>query len=219
MTEKAYSDPVLGLVRIRRKASVRRISLRVASAQELVLTLPWLVPVREGLRFLESRRDWVIKARLRQAKREAEYARTTDPLPDGGDMTAWIERLRAEAKRVLPPRLEALARRYGFVYNKVYIKHNRSNWGSCSTRGNINLNLNLMRLPGLLQDYVMLHELTHLREMNHGPRFHAALEEVCADRFRELREAGDGYASSLPEDLSPSVHRHLSRAIKAWRLL
>ena len=169
MTEKAYCDPVVGAVRIRRKANVRRISLRVASAEELILTLPWLVPLREGLRFLESRREWVLRTRKRQAQREAEYARTTDPIPENGDMEAWIEGLRAEAKRVLPERLESLARRYGYSYNKVTIKHNRSNWGSCSTRGNINLNLNLMRLPGLLQDYVMLHELTHLREMNHGP--------------------------------------------------
>ena len=218
MTEKAYCDPVVGAVRIRRKANVRRISLRVASAEELILTLPWLVPLREGLRFLESRREWVLRTRKRQAQREAEYARTTDPIPENGDMEAWIEGLRAEAKRVLPERLESLARRYGYSYNKVTIKHNRSNWGSCSTRGNINLNLNLMRLPGLLQDYVMLHELTHLREMNHGPRFHEALERVCADHYGTLRDAGDTYACSLPQGI-PSVHRYLSLALKAWRLM
>ena len=218
MTEKQHIDPVLGTVRIRRNPRVRRISLRVPASGEPVLTVPWLVPVREGLRFLESKRDWVLRTRERQARREAEYARTTDPDPSEGDREAWIEGLRREAKRSLPPRLEALARQYGFTYNKVFIKHNRSNWGSCSTRGNINLNLNLVRLPLLLQDYVLLHELTHLREMNHGPRFHAALEEVCADRYQAMRAAGDPYACSLPEEL-PSVHRHLSRAIRAWRIL
>ena len=102
-----------------------------------------------------------------------------------------IERMRAEAHRTLPPRLQELARQHGFTYNQVRIKHNVSNWGSCSAKGNINLNLHLVRLPAELQDYVMLHELCHLREMNHGPKFHALLESVCPEhrkRARELRE-------------------------------
>ena len=56
-----------------------------------------------------------------------------------------------------------LAARHGFSYNRVAIKHNASNWGSCSTKGNINLNLNIVRLPKVLQDYVLIHELCHLR--------------------------------------------------------
>ena len=107
----------------------------------------------------------------------------------------YIASLRAEAKRLLPPRLAELAAEYGFVYNKVFIKHNRSNWGSCSSRGNINLNLNIVRLPQHLQDYILLHELVHLKEMNHGPRFHALLEEICPN------------------------HRALQKEMRAWRIL
>ena len=106
------------------------------------------------------------------------------------EQAAEGERLRAEAKAALPPRLAELAARYGFTYNKVRIKHNSSNWGSCSELGNINLNLNLMRLPEHLRDYVMLHELCHLRYLNHGPEFHALLESVCPGHRalnRELR--------------------------------
>lgn len=89
------------------------------------------------------------------------------------------EQLRSEALAYLPGRLQELATQYGFSYQRVRIKHNLSNWGSCSSKGNINLNLCLMTLPKDLQDYVMLHELCHLRELNHGPRFHALLESVC----------------------------------------
>ena len=56
-----------------------------------------------------------------------------------------------------------LACRFGFKYARVFIKHNLTNWGSCSSKGNINLNLNLLRLPEHLADYVILHELCHLR--------------------------------------------------------
>lgn len=90
-----------------------------------------------------------------------------------------VERLRAQAKEELPPRLARLAHRHGFEYERVFIKNNVSNWGSCSSRKNINLNLRLVTLPTELQDYVMLHELCHLRYLNHGPQFHALLESVC----------------------------------------
>lgn len=99
--------------------------------------------------------------------------------PRRAPVGAAVEQLRARAKVVLPPRLRELADRHGFTYNRVTIKNNISNWGSCSAKGNINLNLRLVNLPTQLQDYVMLHELCHLKELNHGPRFHALLEAVC----------------------------------------
>ncbi|MCR5519166.1 MAG: M48 family metallopeptidase [Bacteroidales bacterium] len=102
--------------------------------------------------------------------------------------TPEVKQLRAEAKAYLPGRLKELAELNGFQYNQLRIKHNVSNWGSCSVKGNINLNLNLMRLPAELQDYVMLHELCHLKHMNHGPEFHALLESVCPDHRRLQRQ-------------------------------
>ena len=111
------------------------------------------------------------------------------------EQAAEVERLRIQAKAALPPRLAELAALHGFTYNNVRIKHNVSNWGSCSELGNINLNLNIMRLPEHLQDYVMLHELCHLRYLNHGPEFHALLESICPD------------------------HRALARELKGYRLI
>ncbi|MBR4133915.1 MAG: M48 family metallopeptidase [Bacteroidales bacterium] len=104
------------------------------------------------------------------------------------EQAAEVERLRIQAKAALPPRLAELAALHGFTYNTVRIKHNVSNWGSCSELGNINLNLNLMRVPEHLRDYVMLHELCHLRYMNHGPEFHALLEDFCPDHRALARE-------------------------------
>ena len=106
--------------------------------------------------------------------------------------TPEVAQLRAAAKVYLPGRLRELAAQYGFEFNQVRIKHNVSNWGSCSSKKNINLNLNLMRLPVELRDYVMLHELCHLREMNHGPQFKALLASVCPD-WQRLRAELKGY--------------------------
>lgn len=69
--------------------------------------------------------------------------------------------LRVDAKKYLPIRIAELALEYGYSYNKIAIKNNISNWGSCSTRQNINLNLHLMRLNSRLIDYVIVHELVH----------------------------------------------------------
>lgn len=101
-----------------------------------------------------------------------------------------VEVLREEAKILLPQKLLYFSDQYGFHFHKVTIKHNSSNWGSCSRAGNINLNLNLIRLPEPLCDYVLLHELCHLKEPNHGPRFHALLERLCLSNIRHLIDLG-----------------------------
>lgn len=106
-----------------------------------------------------------------------------------------VERLRSLAIETLPPRLKELASQHGFSYNRVSIKNNISNWGSCSAKGNINLNLRLVSIPDELRDYVILHELCHLKYLNHGPEFHALLETVCpghkelAKQLRQYRLA------------------------------
>jgi len=175
--EKVHIDPVIGEVRLRKSARSRRISIRVHPRRGVVVTVPSYVAYAMGVTFLESRREWVLAALERANARNAD-------LPEGED----IESLRAKAKAALPPRLAEFAARYGFIYNRVTIKHNTSNWGSCSSKGNINLNLNLMRVPVPLQDYILLHELTHLRHPDHGLAFHTELERLLADHLAQNAE-------------------------------
>lgn len=101
-----------------------------------------------------------------------------------------IQILREEAKLLLPQKAYFFAEQYGFRFNNITIKHNSTNWGSCSRMGNINLNLNLIRLPEPLCDYVILHELCHLKEPNHGPKFHALLEHLCIANVKHLINIG-----------------------------
>ncbi|NEM96074.1 M48 family metallopeptidase [Pontibacter burrus] len=91
------------------------------------------------------------------------------------------EAYRKEAKEYLPQRVAFFAERFGFSYQNVFIKNAKSRWGSCSHTNNINLNLHLMRLPDALCDYVILHELAHTVEKNHGPRFWKLLEKICGN--------------------------------------
>ena len=107
------------------------------------------------------------------------------------------ESLRLEAKSFLPGRLAWLAREHGFSFNKVTIKNLKSRWGSCSGRNNINLNLHIMRLPDELIDYILLHELSHTVEKNHGPRFWALLNRVTGGRARELDKKVNEYHTKI----------------------
>jgi len=99
------------------------------------------------------------------------------------DMIRWgIEAAwRKEAKSYLPERLGELARIHGFSYKKIFIKNNKTRWGSCSSKNNINLSLHLMRLPKHLIDYVILHELTHTVHKNHSRRFWKQLDKLTGD--------------------------------------
>jgi len=105
--------------------------------------------------------------------------------------------IRRQAKLYLPGRLSELADKYGFHYNKLFLKNNRSNWGSCSSKENINLNIHLMRLPAKLCDYIILHELCHLKHRNHGPEFHTLLNKLCDGKEREFSHSLKHYKPYL----------------------
>lgn len=98
-----------------------------------------------------------------------------------------INEIHEEAKRVLPPRLEMLADKHGFKYSCCSVRNSHSRWGSCSGRGNISLSIYLVLLTDELIDYVLLHELCHTIEMNHGEHFWALLDKVCKCNSKEIR--------------------------------
>lgn len=97
--------------------------------------------------------------------------------------------LRHEAKRLLPTRLQGLAKRHNFVVKDVKINNSKTHWGSCTARKSINLSLSLMLLPWHLIDYVLLHELCHTIEMNHSDRFWDLMDKVTDKKAKELRLA------------------------------
>ena len=222
---KILSDPEVGDVLFNRSVRSRSISIRVHPSKGVTVTFPYIVPYAAARAFYQMRRDWVLETMARQKEKYKDVH-----MPSPGE----IEVLRKKAKAELPPRLTVLAERYGFAYNRVTIKHNATNWGSCSARSNINLNLNIVRLPKVLQDYVLLHELCHLRHQDHGHGFHLLLEHVLTDNILKLMESGNpdvpssveeaSYASELARKAASSRARYpmdyvMTRAIKTFRLV
>ena len=104
-----------------------------------------------------------------------------------GIQAAW----RKEARRYLPERLGEFSLKHNLPFNRVFIKNNKSRWGSCSHKNNINLSLHLMRLPDHLIDYILLHELVHTVQKNHSKKFWNELDKILPNARssdRELKE-------------------------------
>lgn len=194
---KIINDPVVGDVTLKKSVSSRRITIRVHPRKGVSVTVPYIMPYAAAQAFFLARRGWIIETMKRQ---EEKYRNVPQP------SSSEIESLRRQAKAELPGRLAELASRYGFSYNRVTVKHNVSNWGSCSSKRNINLNLNIVRLPRVLQDYVLLHELCHLRHQDHGQGFHLLLEHVLTDHLLKLM-SGDIPVSEGDRALAVEIAR------------
>ena len=193
--EKILTDPEIGDVVFRKSTRCRRVSIRVHPVRGVTVSVPYMVPYAAAVAFFKLKRGWVLEAQQRQKARMQDV-----PVAS----VVEIEALRRQAKAELPVRLAELAARHGFAYSKVTIKHNATNWGSCSTKNNINLNLNIVRLPKLLQDYVLLHELCHLRHHDHGHAFHLLLEHVLTDNLMKYLDS-DFRNSESSSESSPEV--------------
>lgn len=215
---KILQDPQIGEVVFKKSIRSRSISIRVHPVKGVSVTVPYIVPYAAARLFFEARREWILETMAKQKER----------FKDAAPMSAEeVESLRRQAKAQLPGRLAEFATRYGFTYNRVAIKHNSTNWGSCSSKGNINLNLTIMRLPRILQDYVLLHELCHLRHQDHGHAFHLLLEHLLTDhlvRFLDSASPEDRpLAAELARKAALSKARYpldytITRAIKRYRV-
>jgi len=147
------------------------------------------------LLFSPSARASKVMTRIKDSQIEISYPDTllhTDPEVQKAAQTAAIRALRREAEQLLPLRLRQLAEQSDFTFKSVGVKQLKSRWGSCSAQQEITLNLFLMQLPWHLIDYVLLHELTHTKVMQHGAPFWRELERHLPHAKRLRKEIG-GY--------------------------
>ena len=187
-------------LRFRRNAKARRLVLRLdAKTQGLVMTLPKRSGLSEALRFVEQSKDWIIRTLNKQVSptvvshggsvvyrglmhnlqftggRRGLVSISEDALLVPGDEAHAQRRLLDYFKNQALQELSTASRKYATAmetrYSRISIRDQKSRWGSCSAAGVLSYSWRLILAPDFVLDYVAAHEVAHLREMNHGPRF------------------------------------------------
>ncbi len=177
----------VGLVLFERSKRAKRVSISVKPFKGVRVAVPYGLSFKKAAEFVHTKADW-IKIHLEKMK-QYEKQGYFDPNPTNG-----IDRV--EAKTVLTRRLQQLAKNNGFSYNRVFIRNQRTRWGSCSTKNNISLNMKLVILPDELIDYVILHELVHTRKKDHSKAFWAEMDKLV-DNAKKMASRLRSYGTGL----------------------
>lgn len=161
---------------------------------QLIVRAPWFATDEDISRFMREHRKWIddhlAKAQEREKAKEGIHRLTPDE----------IRALAKRALEVIPERVAHYAPLVGVNYGRITIRHQRSRWGSCSSKGNLNFNCLLMLTPPEVIDSVVVHELCHRKEMNHSERFYAEVLRVFPDYWAQdkwLKEHGDTLMTML----------------------
>ena len=172
-----------GEIRISVIRSARKsLGLEVRDANTVLARIPTSVSDRELKAFVENHRSWILEKTEVMAEREEKRKSTPAPQPE---LLSKTDRMKIQLK--IGKRVRHYCEAMGVTVGYVTVKNQKTRWGSCSAKGNVNFNYQLAFLPDELLDYVVIHELAHRRHMNHSRAFWAEVEKYCPD-YLERRE-------------------------------
>ncbi len=159
------------------RSSRKTISIVIKPSGEVEVRCPKWCPKREVERYVVSKEDWIRK------HLETIAARPQQPVLSGEE----LQRLADQAALALPEKVRWYAEQMGVTFGRITIRSQHTRWGSCSAKGNLNFNCLLMLCPEAVQDYVVIHELCHRKELNHSTAFWTEVEKYCPD-YRAYRK-------------------------------
>ena len=159
------------------KSNRRTIAIQVNPDCSVIVRAPRRVSNREIDRFIQEKEDWINKHIDKMRKKNAEY----EALPFDKLTDEEINELADKALNYIPKRVAYFAEQIGVDYGRITIRNQKTRWGSCSSKGNLNFNCLLMLTPPEVIDYVVVHELCHRKEMNHSKAFWSEVEKVIPD--------------------------------------
>ncbi|MCR5672036.1 MAG: M48 family metallopeptidase [Butyrivibrio sp.] len=172
----------------------RSLSIEVTSDMRVIVRAPKRLSVKEINRFIGEKADWIDRSlKKMEARKKASTDAGGDNAGDGKGMDVGslskqeVSLLMDKARSVIPAKVHRYAAQMGVTYGRITIRMQKSRWGSCSAKGNLNFNCLLMKMPDEIIDYVVVHELCHRKEMNHSPRFWAEVEKVIPD-YKDKRK-------------------------------
>lgn len=177
-----------------RRSKRKSAAIKITAAMQIVVYVPLYVSDNEIERMVISKSKWIDEHMLKVQSTVDERSKLEKITFE------QIKELADQAVEYIPKRVKYYAEKENFVYNKITIKNLVSRWGSCSTKGNLNFNCLLMLTPDYVIDYIVVHELCHLREMNHSEKFWAEIEKIMPDYQRAelwLKQNGGNLISRM----------------------
>lgn len=176
-------------VRFVRSTRARRVSISVSPSSGVRVSVPRGVSMERARAVVAEKSGWITRHLIKFEESRRMHRTLVEKTPPFDRLTA---------RDVLVTRLAVLAATFGFSFNRAFVRSQKTLWGSCSARNNINLNSRLMYLDDDLRDYVILHELAHTRVKNHGPAFWRELSAVACDARALDRELRRYHPALLP---------------------
>ena len=179
------------------RSSRRTISIELKSPEELIIRAPFRMSRRAIDKFLKEKEGWIISHAARLKEREKRAASVAETITK-----EELLLLKMQAKQVLPEKVAFYASKIGVAYGQISIRAQKTRFGSCSAKGNLNFNCLLMKMPPEIVDYVVVHELCHRKQMNHSALFWKEVEKVMPDyriRRKWLKENGGIYIRAMAE--------------------
>lgn len=170
------------------KSKRRTISLQIKLDGSIELKVPMQIKDAQIKDFLHQKSDWIEKHVQAVKERQQQMSQIKSLTIEE------IHELANQALEVIPERVAYFAEIVGVTYGRITIRNQKSRWGSCSSKGNLNFNCLLMLMSPDVLDYVVVHELCHRKEMNHSPQFWAEVRKVLPDYEKQklwLKEHGD----------------------------
>ena len=158
-----------------KKSRRTTISVQITPDQKLLVKAPAYTSIKEVEEFLREKRDWIIK-QINRTKVTSQQAAQMGILSD-----KEIRKLKRDAKKIIQERVEYYAKLSGITYNRIFIRLQKSRWGSCSVEGNLNFNALLALMPLEVLDSVVVHELCHRRHMDHSKAFYDEVLKIFPD--------------------------------------
>lgn len=179
---------LVGNVEVRvRKTRMRSLQLTVRPGGEVMLSLPYFISYQKGLAFLQEKSAWIVKKQKELARVPASFLR------QGSE--EGFHKHRAEALTIITLLVKQLGKLYRVQPRKISIRNQKTRWGSCSKAGTLCFSYRITLLPERLRDYVIVHELCHLKEFNHSGAFWNLVAQTFPD-YRELRRSLRRFPSS-----------------------
>ena len=176
----------IGPVLFERSNRARRVIIYLKPFKGVRVAVPDRVSFNKAEEFVCTQIDW-IKTQLKKVR---QYEKEYNLISDINEIMD-----KEKAKKVLTRRLQQLADKHGFVYSRVFLRNQKTRWGSCSSKNNISLNMKLIKLPEELIDYVILHELVHTRKKDHSKGFWSEMDKIVGEGKKmasRLRKYGIG---------------------------